>query len=459
MFRRLKSSPWRSFGVTCAGVFCFYLAFARLLVKTDDGHFLGILNSPGFRLRDWLAERYATLSGRTVGEALMMTFLRLNPLAWKLASAALLCFVAWCFCRLALARPGSGSKADRLRFGSACVWLVLPTCMSAGAFWFAGSFTYLWPAAAVLLAALPAARALLQAQRSGAWWLHALACLAAPLAAAQEQAAATVLALLLCLNLLLLAQKRWRWRFLLPLLPAAVGAWFLFRSPGAQLRSLGEAAGGFPDFLNMHLAEKLLLGASNYFAYAFFLSIPAMTLLLLALHQALRQSYPGRRCRALTTAHGVAWGGLCIGGNLVCLLARRKIPDQLFTLLFTRGEGGLFAYALLALCGLFFLSVVGLLLLLLRKNKAAARGAGLCCAVAVGCGVAPGLSGSVYASGQRIFFFSDLFLLLAAALLFGCCAADSRRTRLLRRGAPILAALCFAFQCAGFVLLEIPPMG
>ncbi len=459
MARRVQKSPWRPFGLSCAGALLFYLVFTRLLVKTDDGHFLGIRNTPGFELRTWLAERYATVSGRTVGEALMMTFLGIPPVFWKLASAALFCFIIWFLCRLALALPGSCAKADRIRFASACVWLILPTCLSAGAFWFAGSFTYLWPAAGMLLAALPAALTLAQnEQQAPSPWAHALACFAAPLAAAEEQTAAATLALLVCLNALLALRRRWKVRFLMPLLPAAVTAWFLFTSPGARMRSAGEASGGFKAFLNMSLSQRLLCGASNYFAYAFFLSLPAMTLLLLTLYQALRQAWPGRKCRALTAAHGVAWACLSVGGNLLYFLARRQIPDQGFQRMFESGQAGLPEILLLAVCFAFFLSTAAMLAMLLRRNPMAGWGAGLCCAAAAACGIVPGFSGSVYASGQRIFFFSDLFLLLAATLCYGCLE-DAPLTRLLRRAAPIVAALCFAFHCVGFAILEIPPMG
>ena len=39
----------------------FYLFFTRLILKSDDGNFLGIINSDGFHTFKWLAERYATL--------------------------------------------------------------------------------------------------------------------------------------------------------------------------------------------------------------------------------------------------------------------------------------------------------------------------------------------------------------------------------------------------------------
>ncbi|MCL2105992.1 MAG: DUF6056 family protein [Oscillospiraceae bacterium] len=447
--KRIKS-PWLSFYVTCLGIFLFYLFCARLLIKTDDGHFLGILNNPGFGLLQWLSQRYHTTSGRTISEGLMMTFLRAPLFFWKVCTAALLCAVIWIFCRLSLAVPGPMAAKHRISFACGASLLVLPTCMSAGAYWFAGSFTYLWPMAALALCVMPCAFELLGVP--GRPWLYALSLLAAPVAASQEQSAAAVIAMLLCMQLLLLQKKKWRVRAALPLLPAGVCAWLLFSSPGAQLRSAEEAKSGFPAFLEMSFPEKLLCGFSNYFAYAFFLSVPVMTVFLLLLYHHLKKH------RKAVIAHGSCWIALCLGGNLLTLAQKRGIPDQLFETLFLSGQWDLTAAALLAVSALFFLSTVFLLLLLARERPEMGLAAGLCFAAAVGCGIAPGFSGSVYASGQRIFFFSELFTLLAAALLFGG-TEDSRRIRALRVSVTALMAAFAVFHVAGIKFLEIPPMG
>ena len=450
MIRRLARSPWLPFWLACAGVTLFYLCCTRLLVKTDDGHFLGILRDPAFAPGAWLRARYQTVSGRTISEALMMTFLRAPLVCWKLASAALLCAVMWFFCKVAVAFSGRAPAREPIAFACACVLLALPTCMGAGAFWFAGSFTYLWPAAALVICVMPLVFGALEVPFPP--WLYALSFLAAPVAASQEQAAAATVALLLCLNAILLLRKRWRVWAALPLAPAVACAYFLLTAPGARLRSAAEAAGGFPAFAALSAPEKLLCGLSNYAAYALFLSLPAMAVFLLTLYQSLRA------CRRAALIHGLCALLLCLGGNAACLAARRRVPDQLFERMFLSGRYDAFALALIAASALFFLSVLVLLVLLARRRGAAGLGAGLCFAAAVCCGVVPGFSGSVFASGQRIFFFSDLFLLLAAVILSGG-AEDTKAANRVRRGACLLAGGFAVFYVLGFKVLEIPPMG
>jgi len=448
--QRLTRSPWFPFWLVCSGIFLFYIFCARLLVKTDDGHFLGILHDSGFTLGDWLRNRYHTVSGRTVSEWLMMSFLRAPFPVWQLASAALLCTLVCFLCKLALACPGRVAARDKITFACTASLLVLPTCMSAGAFWFAGSFTYLWPMAALVVCVMPLAFGVLDAPFPR--WLYALSVLAAPIAASEEQAAAATVALLLFLNLCLLLKKRWRVWAALPLVPVLVCAYFLLASPGAQLRNAAEAKSNFPAFLELSAVEKLLCGFSNYAAYAFFLSLPVMAIFLLVLYQNLRGF------RRVTLAHGLCGGLLCIGGNLGCLAMKRCVPDQLFERAFKSGEFDAFSILLLAACALFFLFTLALLLLLARKQRAAGLAAGLCFAAAACCGIVPGFSGSVYASGQRIFFFSDLFLLMGAAVLFGS-AENSKAMKRIRFCACFFAVGFALVHLLGFKFLELPLMG
>lgn len=64
----------------------FCTVFTRLILKTDDGHFLGILHRNGFTVTSWLHERYTTVSGRIVGEWLMINFLRLPLISGSCSS-------------------------------------------------------------------------------------------------------------------------------------------------------------------------------------------------------------------------------------------------------------------------------------------------------------------------------------------------------------------------------------
>lgn len=90
--KEFQNSPRSIIAAFSAAVLFFCTVFTRLILKTDDGHFLGILHRNGFTVTSWLHERYTTVSGRIVGEWLMINFLRLPLIFWKLFIAALIIY-------------------------------------------------------------------------------------------------------------------------------------------------------------------------------------------------------------------------------------------------------------------------------------------------------------------------------------------------------------------------------
>lgn len=98
--KEIQNSPRSIIAAFSAAVLFFCTVFTRLILKTDDGHFLGILHRNGFTVTSWLHERYTTVSGRIVGEWLMINFLRLPLIFWKLFIAALIIYIMYFLCRL-----------------------------------------------------------------------------------------------------------------------------------------------------------------------------------------------------------------------------------------------------------------------------------------------------------------------------------------------------------------------
>ena len=98
--KKFCESPRSIIAGYSAAVLFFCTVFTRLILKTDDGHFLGILHRSGFTVPAWLHERYTTVSGRIVGEWLMINFLRLPLIFWKLFIAALIIYIMWFICRI-----------------------------------------------------------------------------------------------------------------------------------------------------------------------------------------------------------------------------------------------------------------------------------------------------------------------------------------------------------------------
>ena len=60
--KEFQNSPRSIIAAFSAAVLFFCTVFTRLILKTDDGHFLGILHRNGFTVTSWLHERYTTVS-------------------------------------------------------------------------------------------------------------------------------------------------------------------------------------------------------------------------------------------------------------------------------------------------------------------------------------------------------------------------------------------------------------
>ena len=68
-----------------------------------------------------------------------------------------------------------------------------------------------------------------------------------------------------------------------------------------------------------------------------------------------------------------------------------------------------------------------------------------------------GFSSSVYASGQRVFFFTDVLTLFASAVLIS--DGKSKKNIYVYNTAVIIAVIMLIVNCFNFALLEIPIMG
>ena len=214
--KKFCESPRSIIAGYSAAVLFFCTVFTRLILKTDDGHFLGILHRSGFTVPAWLHERYTTVSGRIVGEWLMINFLRLPLIFWKLFIAALIIYIMWFICRIS---DFFGEKTDARRryiFACAVPLVVFLPCLNPSVFWFAGSFTFLVPFAALLIAVTPLTFEVLGERVHPA--AYAAAAVAAVVAASQEQACAAVLALQVILLISSAVQRKLKILQFIPLL-------------------------------------------------------------------------------------------------------------------------------------------------------------------------------------------------------------------------------------------------
>lgn len=435
----------------CGGLsLFFFLLFPHLMIKTDDGNFLGIALDPAFSFRDFLTDRYTTISGRTVGEFLTMVFLRVPLIFWRVASAALLTFVTWFIYTVCVKFTGGHDRSLGV-FCGCLPFLMIVTCLNPAAVWVSGSFTYLWPFAGLTLCLSAPLFAYLD-KTASPWWTI-VSFLAAPLAVAQEQAAAATLFLYLVLAVCLFKDRIAKRRLaLIPALPLLLCAVSLFASPGAHRRVEVEAAGGFDRFFEMGVFGKLFCGLSNFFAEVMGLSVFLLAIFIALLTYTAVEDKKKRRI--------LLWSALALVVllSLVPLLLEKALPFAVVQAAFTSGTYPPSLYILCACGALLCALLLCLTALVCRKNAKLGVAVLTCLAAGFGCALAMSFSSSIFASGQRVYFFTEMFIGFACALLFASLE-DGKVKRLLFGLSCAYAAVFFTADCVALRFFEMPFMG
>ncbi len=446
MMKKRKYTPFQIF---CTVITLFYIMFTRLIVKTDDGHFLGIMSENGFDLIDWLKMRYETISGRVVCEFLTMSFLRTNLIVWKLCAA--LMWIAVVYFIMKLLRSFSENGADGV---AVCIpFLVFIGCLNPAAFWFSGSLTYLFPFGCMVITLIPIVFDLMKIEYRRILWLI-LSAASALVACSQEQSAALTLGFYSVILIALIAAKSIKAYHFVSLPFCIFQAYILFSSPGMSGRMKAEAD-GFERFDEFGIFDKFLCGLSNYYAFGFMMSAVVFAFFIIAVILKLKSLYSAKAMPILLAAFSAL---SFIGGNALSLIFCGAIPDKTFEKMFTSGESNTVGIAVIVVCTLTLLLIAASLVMIALKDRKSGLSALICYAAGVCSAVVLGFSSSIYASGQRIFFFSEMLTLVSAAILF-TTSTDSKGKRITESAVKVISTVMLLFNCLSWFFMEIPIMG
>ena len=220
-----------------------------------------------------------------------------------------------------------------------------------------------------------------------------------------------------------------------------------------------EAAAGFERFSKMNIFERLLCGFSNYFAFSFFFSLITTVVFLVLLGASVYEAFGGsRKIKKITSVFAIFASVLCVGVNAAYIIIRRTTPDKGFEKMFKSGNYLPLEFAVIALCFVFLFSIFILIAALIKKNKKLGFTVGVLFSAAVCCAAVLGFSSSVYASGQRVFYYTEMFTLIACAAMYSSLS-DSKAKKFARYAVPTAAFIFYIINCFTYTFLEIPIMG
>ncbi len=449
-----KSKEFSPFVFFAVLITIFSLFYTRYFIKMDDGNFLGIVSAPDFTYIGWLTERYQTLSGRTVGEFLMSFFIRHDLIFWQIANALIIIYISSFIYRVSKHFSGGFNDKSKQIFCCSSMFLMLVSCLNPSVFWFAGSFTYLWPFAGVLLTISPLLFYILDNKFNNIAFIFSI--FSAFVATAQEQSAAICSAIYLILIVITITKRSFKIRTLIPFIVLIITDFHLLNSPGAHERMELAIAESFPRFAEFSFFDKVFCGFSVFSANTFYLS-NFLLLLFVALLSVKIYTLTNKNKKLLIAINGFAIF-TCIIVNYVASIIDKGLAHMIFRKCIIKNEYTFCFYLLISLSIILTLIIAYLVVRLLLLDKklgliiAVSSAAAFCSLVVLG------FSSSIFLSGQRIAFFSNMLIATSCAVLFSSLPKN-KLTKNLYISAVTYASLTFIINCFAFKLFELPLMG
>jgi len=207
-------------------------------------------------LWDFLQDRYLTWSSRVVIEAVMIPLAAANPWVWRVLNIFVILLLVWNTGDLFAIKKEDSLKAQGIFF--ALTWIIpFGSLFSAG--WITTTTNYLWALSFGMLALRPVKHFLLD--EKCALWEDILCPICMIYAANMEQMGAILFGIYLVFGIYLLITKKkipFYHVFLFGL--AAASLVFILCAPGNGSRNRQEIERFFPEFADMSLGQKLLMG-------------------------------------------------------------------------------------------------------------------------------------------------------------------------------------------------------
>ena len=148
----------------------------------------------------------------------------------------------------------------------------------------------------------------------------------------------------------------------------------------------------------------------------------------------------------------------CIGVNAAYTAVRRATPDKGFEKMFKSDSLRPLESAVIVLCFVFLGCIFALIAALVKKNRRLGLTVGVLFCAAVCCAAVLGFSSSVYASGQRVFYFTEMFTLIACTVMYSSLS-EGKAKKFSGYAVPTAAFIFYIINCFTYTFLEIPIMG
>lgn len=401
----------------------------------DDTWFAGILGEPPTfqSYISYIVNRYATWSSRLLIESMLIALAR-NPLIWRILDTMMMVWIAY-----GLSMVFNRRKNAYIDWFIILAVMSFPIVILSEAGWIATTLNYSWPLGCYLITLIPVVHRWEGKQPSIGEYAAVMPALF--YACNQEQMAASVFAVSLFLLVKEYTDRRHISRYLLTeIIFALAGMLFILMCPGNAARNISETATWFPDYASFGLFTKVELGFSSTLYQMFYQFDTCF--FLLAFTIAVYAFVMSKKLYVRIVA-AVPLVAVCILGLLPKLVPSAAVPLAfLLDCMTPSGTNPLStgSFVPVTVLGLLFLCLLAGVWLSGRKTDEK-----LFCVYILLLGLATrwimGFSPTVWASGNRTFFFMYFSFVTVMIMLSSGLEQEGKHKAFICGILPVFAAV------------------
>lgn len=430
------------------------LVFAkRTVTPGDDEWFSAILNDAfDGNLMDYLQHRYTSWTGRIVIESIMVPMFGCNLWLWRVLNTMMTVVLAFGIYRLIPYKyVDEMTEGKRLLIKSIIcisIFTIQKDVFLTAISWITGSFNYLWPVSCALIVMLPFKNALFKENFNKKWYI--ILVFATILGANMEQASLVILCFALLTNIyLIIRDKKVRLDLVIFNIFIAINTAILFLAPGNYARSENETITWFGQWDMISLPTKVMMGTNLFLEHMFRNEIILIAVLVSLINILIWKKYKDVLIRLLAAIPMIVviikivervFEVLNISTNL--FIFKLLIVQNLNILNFDNIK--LFLPTSILLCTLLIIPVMFLLIfdrIEMQYLSVILYLAAICSSLSIS------ISPTIYASGARVFFVTDILIIVISALILN---EFLRKWR-----ANIYLILVFIILCANSFMLYV----
>ena len=398
--------------------------FTKVTITSGDDEWFSAILDKSFNgsLVAYLKERYTGWTGRIVIESIMVPMFAYNIWIWRILNTIMTIILALGIYKLIpdkYTKQLTSSKKLLIKSIICISIFSLPDDVFSSAIsWITGSYNYLWTMACGILSILPFKYALFNEKFDKRWYV--LLVFTVILGCNMEQVSLVVLCFALITNIyVFIRDKKINVDLVIFNIFILINTAILFLAPGNYERANKEIVNWFGQWDMISLPVKLMMGTNLFLEHIFDKNIILIALLVILLNIAIWKKYKSMAIRLLAF---IPMGTVIIKFIEIQLNSHNINTDFfMFKLLniqnlniLNYNEIKIFLPTSILLCVILIIPVIFILVfdkIEMKYFSIILYLAAICSALSIS------ISPTIYASGERVFFVTDILLIISSVLL------------------------------------------